>query len=75
MIDAMAERYGMLPTCILEQATTFDLFVYDTIVGYKNAQIEKENEANGGPKAASAAVSEERLLAVVARTKERNEKK
>jgi hypothetical protein len=75
MIDAMAERYGMLPTDIMDRATTFDLFVYDTIVGYKNAQIEKENEANGGPKAAASLVSEERLLAAVKRTKERNEKK
>lgn len=36
MIDTMAERYGMLPTDIIQRATTFDLFVFDSVVDYKN---------------------------------------
>jgi len=36
MIDQMAERYGKLPSELLEKATTIDLFVYDTSVSYRN---------------------------------------
>lgn len=28
VIDSMAERYGMLPTQVLEQASTFDLQIF-----------------------------------------------
>lgn len=36
MIDNMAERYGQLPSTIINEATTFDLFICDTAIGYKN---------------------------------------
>lgn len=32
----MAERYGKLPSELIEHATTVDLFVYDTSVSYRN---------------------------------------
>lgn len=41
MIDAIAERYGMLPSRVLRQATTFDMFVCETAISYKNHQIDK----------------------------------
>lgn len=36
MIDAMAKRYGVLPTEIMERATTFDLVVMDSAATYEN---------------------------------------
>ena len=36
MLDQMAERYGILPSKLIETATTVDLFVYDTSVSYRN---------------------------------------
>ncbi len=36
MLDQMAERYGKLPSELIEHATTVDLFVYDTSVSYRN---------------------------------------
>lgn len=33
-VDAMASRYGLLPSEIMSRASTFDLFVYDTAVSY-----------------------------------------
>ncbi len=41
MLDTMAERYGMLPSEVMERASTFDLFVCDTAIGYRNYQQEK----------------------------------
>lgn len=69
MIDAMAERYGVLPTDIMDRATTFDLFVFDRVVGYKNAEMLKEQ---GKPNPQQ--VKEESLLAAIERVKQRNGK-
>lgn len=46
LIDTLAERYGRLPSEVIRQATTFDVFVADTAIGYRNAQQEKA--MNGG---------------------------
>lgn len=43
LIDTMAERYGLLPSEIVERATTFDLFVCDTAIGYRNYLQDKAN--------------------------------
>jgi hypothetical protein len=36
MIDALGERYGKLPSEVLDMASTFDLQVYDIAVSYRN---------------------------------------
>jgi len=46
MIDSMAERYAMLPSQVMRTASTFDLFIYDTAVGYRNLL---QRRANGEP--------------------------
>lgn len=37
-IDSVAERYGMLPHRILEEASTFDLYVLNAGIEYRNRQ-------------------------------------
>lgn len=39
----MAERYGILPSEVMNRATTFDLFVCDTAIGYRNYLTDKAN--------------------------------
>lgn len=46
MLDALGERYGMLPSELLDRANTFDLWVYDIAVSWINSQHDK---ANGKP--------------------------
>jgi hypothetical protein len=41
LIDTLGERYGKLPSEVIRQATTFDIFVADTAIAYRNAQMEK----------------------------------
>lgn len=41
LVDTMAERYGILPSEVMSRATTFDLFVCDTAIGYRNYQTDK----------------------------------
>jgi hypothetical protein len=36
LIDTLSERYGMLPSEVISRATTFDIFVADTAIGYRN---------------------------------------
>ena len=43
-IDTMSQRYGLLPSRLLDQATTFDLYVCNSVMRYQ--QI-KENESQG----------------------------
>ena len=37
MLDALGERYGLLPSELLERANTFDLWVYDAAVSWINS--------------------------------------
>ena len=43
MLDALGERYSMLPSELLERANTFDLWVYDAAVSWINSQHARAN--------------------------------
>lgn len=43
-VDAMAERYGKLPSEVLQNASTVDLIVFDVAVSYRN---HKEKQSKG----------------------------
>lgn len=43
MLDALGERYGMLPSELLDRANTFDLWVYDIAVSWINSRHDKQN--------------------------------
>lgn len=47
MLDALGERYGKLPSELLECANTFDLWVYDAAVSWINSQHDKQNGKPG----------------------------
>ena len=42
----MAERYGKLPSEVMANATTFDVFVTDTAMGYRNYLNDKQSGKN-----------------------------
>jgi len=46
LIDTLSERYGILPSEVMTRATTFDVFVADTAIGYRN--VVQERAMNGG---------------------------
>lgn len=41
LIDTIAERYGLLPSEVLTRANTFDVFIVDTAIGYRNTLQER----------------------------------
>jgi hypothetical protein len=42
-IGRMAEKYGMLPSHVEQNATTYDLMVSDVLATYENFQQQKAN--------------------------------
>jgi hypothetical protein len=48
LIDTLSERYGMLPSEVISRANTFDVFIADTAIGYRNAV--QERSMNGDKK-------------------------
>lgn len=46
LIDTMAERYGLLPSEVVARGNTFDVFVADTAIGYRNYLHDKANGKN-----------------------------
>lgn len=43
MLDAIAKRYGVLPSYLIEHGDTFDLMVMDVAVGYESMLQDKQN--------------------------------
>lgn len=41
MLDAMADRYGILPSKLLQEADTFDLMVMDVALTYRHYKESK----------------------------------
>jgi hypothetical protein len=48
LVDTLSERYGILPSEVMLRANTFDVFIADTAIGYRNAL--QEQAMNGDKK-------------------------
>jgi hypothetical protein len=49
LIDTLSERYGILPSEVMTRANTFDVFVADTAIGYRNIIQERASNPNKIP--------------------------
>jgi hypothetical protein len=50
IVDAIGKRYSMLPSRVLSEASTFDLFIMDAAITYENHVQEKAyKKHNPGP--------------------------
>jgi len=47
LLDNLGERYGMLPSQVLDQADTLDLHVYDVSMSYSKHLQDKKNKKPG----------------------------
>lgn len=57
LIDTLGERYGLLPSEVMCRATTFDVFVADSAISYRNLVQQREMNPNSALEA-----TEEELL-------------
>lgn len=69
----MAERYGMLPSEVIQRANTFDLVVLTAAVSYRNEQYEKAVDPDYKPKTKQ--LSQEEMLAMITRVRNKQENK
>lgn len=58
LIDTMAERYGLLPSEVMQRASTFDIFVVDAALGYRRYLEDKANGKTEGFSAESYSLEE-----------------
>ena len=66
LIDTLSERYGILPSEVMTRATTFDVFIADTAIGYRNIVQER---AMNGDKKPQAEYKQEDLMKMLERTR------
>jgi hypothetical protein len=66
LIDTLSERYGILPSEVMTRANTFDVFVADTAIGYRNAVQER---AMNGDKKPTPKLSEKDMMAAMERVR------
>ena len=66
LVDTLSERYGMLPSEVIRRANTFDVFIADTAIGYRNAVQER---AMSGDKKTPPKLSEQTMLEAMERVR------
>lgn len=72
IVDALGKRYGMLPSRVMSEASTFDLFIMDASITYENHVQEKAyKKHNPGPEQyMNQPVEDENMLAALQKFKE-----
>ena len=63
-IGMIAKQYGVLPSMVREVGTTYDLMIYDVMMSWEQYQNEKANGKKSTPQ-----LSEEQMMAALARVK------
>lgn len=58
LLDTIGERYGMLPSEVISRATTFDVFIADTAISYRNLVQDRQMNPNRVPEATEAELLE-----------------
>lgn len=70
MIDNIAKRYGLLPTEVMQRASTFDMVILDAAVGYEQYLTDKARGVKKVPE-----VPQEKLLDIVKKHKGKGDTK
>jgi hypothetical protein len=65
-IDAMAKRYGYLPSDIMNRASTFDMVVMDAAISYESYLEQQHRQTSSGQ---APDVPEEELLKILEKAK------
>jgi len=66
-IDALGKRYSLLPSEVMEKASTFDLVVLDAALGFQTYMQDKADGKREAPK-----LSQEEMMKMVERTRQKD---
>lgn len=61
MLDAMAKRYGVMPSSLLASGDSFDLLVFDVAVNYEYIESKKANKQQLDPKMMTRSVGKDKI--------------
>lgn len=67
MVDAMAERYCMLPSDVLSKGSTLDLLIFDASSSYRTYQ---QNKASGKPTIKTEDFTQDELKSILEKTRD-----
>jgi hypothetical protein len=68
-IDGLGKRYGMLPSAILAQSNTFDLYIMDAAMSFENYHHKKSMNDGTAP---APDYSEDEMLDIINKIKDNN---
>ena len=67
-LDSMSTRYHLLPSEVMDRATTFDLWIMDAATSFHEYQRKK---ADNGGRDPAPRLNQEQMLEMIKRVKER----
>lgn len=72
VVDSLGKRYGMLPSRVMSEASTFDLFIMDASIAYENHVQEKAYKKHnpGAEQYMNQPVEDENMLAALEKFKQ-----
>jgi hypothetical protein len=68
-LDSMSTRYHLLPSEVMDRATTFDLWIMDAATAFHEYQRKK---AENGGRDPAPKLNQEQMLDMIQRVKEKN---
>lgn len=71
MLDFVSKRYGTLPSILMREGNTFDLYIADLAASYQKFITDKENKSRGGliNPPSTPHPSQEEMMAMIARVR------
>lgn len=71
MLDSLAHRYKLLPSEIIQRADTLDVLVMEAVMRWQRREREKDEAKRRGHAPPAPKLTQEQMLAMWKRTKER----
>lgn len=71
LVDGIAQRYGCLPSSVMNQADTFDIFIINTAMGLQQKMDEQANKTDGD-RPPVPDLTEEQMLAMMAKARSKD---
>jgi len=70
-IGRMAEKYGMLPHVVEQNATTYDFMITDVLAAYDSYQMEKQRAKGTAPRPDAYKLNQDQLQTILQKGKKK----
>jgi hypothetical protein len=73
-LDSLSQRYGQLPSSVMQNGSTFDLAVIDLAFKWERIQRERANNPNYKPEKPKANLTQEQMRAMIQAVRKKDAK-